>query len=323
MASGEVSRRRRRSVRTLIGTVVLFLLLGGISEAILRFGLGLGNPVLIVPDPACKYILKPDQNIFRFFSHTRTNHYGMRSDPISPLHAPSSLRILFVGDSITYGTSQVDQSQIFTEILHRDLPSIVHRPVEVLNASAGAWAIDNELSYVRSRGIFESDLVLLVLNDGDVTQPRSTMAEVGDGLPHARPRTALGELYTRFIVPKFLHIVSRPDAGDSVSVNADGVIMRNLDDLNEFNELVRRQGAKLAIVYAPFRRDLPNLSSGAGLILKKWSASHQVPIFDLESAELSYSAQEITLDNGIHFSAKGNLVVAQEIEKLWPAVLGQ
>jgi hypothetical protein len=26
--------------------------------------------------------LKPDQNVFRFFGHTRINHYGMRSDDI-------------------------------------------------------------------------------------------------------------------------------------------------------------------------------------------------------------------------------------------------
>jgi hypothetical protein len=140
----------RRTVAFSAALVVLAALL----EAMLRFGLGLGNPVLIAEDSACAYILKPDQDVFRFFSHTHVNHFGMRSDEVPALRDPHTLRILFVGDSITYGTSRIDQRQIFPEILHRDLRSIVQRPVEVLNASASSWAIDNELSYVRSRGRF-------------------------------------------------------------------------------------------------------------------------------------------------------------------------
>jgi hypothetical protein len=303
--------------RIFMGLVVGFAAL----EALLRFGLGLGNPILIQPDTACSYILKPNQDVMRFFVHTHINRYGMRSDEIAANHTPRTLRLLFVGDSLTYGTTQVDQKAIFTEILHHDLPAIEHRPVEVLNASAGAWAPDNELAYVQSRGTFDSDIVLLVLNDGDLTQPRATTAEIGDGLLQKRPATAIGELYTRYIRPRLAHAAGRGDAGDSVSAHGGDVMRKNVADLDEFAALVSSHGARLILIYIPFRKDIPQESKESAAKLYTWSSAHQVAMADLTSAETPYTSSEITLDNGIHFNRQGHLVVARAIEQLWPELV--
>lgn len=293
-----------------------------IAECVLRFGLGLGNPVLIAPDAASTYTLKPNQHTFRFFAHSSINSFGMRSEEVPANRAPHSLRLMFVGDSITYGTSRVDQSKIFTEILHRDLPSITHEPVEVLNASASAWAIDNELSFVRSRGIFQSDIVLLVLNSGDLAQPRSTMAQVGDDLPQKREGTAIGELWTRYIGPRILGRRRHVDAGDSSGDPSGAIERANLTELEAFRALVTSQHARMVLVYAPFRKDLPNPSAASAATLHAWAAAHQVPLLDLTTAESAHSAREITLDGGVHFNEKGHRLVADAIERDWPA-LGQ
>ena len=317
-ASGVNLRQRRHRVHWILRILIGLVLAVAFIEAVLRFGLGLGNPVLIQPDSACSYILKPDQEVRRFFVHTHINHYGMRSDEVTVPHKAGTLRLLFVGDSLTYGTTQVDQQKIFTELLHRDLSDIVHQPVEVLNASAGAWAPDNELSYIRSRGIFQSDLVLLVLNDGDLTQPRATIADIGDNLPQQRPLTAIGELYSRYIRPRIAHGTGKSDAGDSVAGNADEVLGANLQELDTFEQLVTSQGARMVLIYIPFRKDIPQEAASSAEILHKWSSAHHVNMCDLTSAESSFSLGEITLDNGIHLNAKGHLVVARAIEKLWP-----
>lgn len=306
----------RRKVRSLVGLVLVVALI----EAVLRFGLGLGNPILIQPDAACSYILKPDQDVVRFFAHTRINHYGMRSDEVTPNHNPGTLRLLFLGDSVTYGTTRVDQNGLFTEILHRELPEIAHRPLEVLNASAGAWAPHNELSYIQSRGIFQSDFVLLVLNDGDLSQPRATMADVGDNLPQKRPLTAIGELFSRFVVPHVVRMVRRQDAGDSVAADAGEVTRDNLAVLDKFRELVNAQGATPVIVYIPFRKDIPQQSRASALALHAWSDEHSVAIIDLTSAELGNATKDISLDDGTHLNARGHLVVARAIEQAWTQV---
>jgi hypothetical protein len=50
--------------------------------------------------------------------------------------------------------------------------------------------------------------------------------------------------------------------------------------------------------------------------------SRRHPILDLTSAEQPYPFGEITLDHGVHFNAKGNAIVADAIEKLWPRAVG-
>lgn len=317
------TRGSRPLARTLIRWLVAFVFVIGVTECTLRFGLGLGNPVLIARDAACSYTLKPDQDVVRFFVRTHINHYGMRSDEVPAARTPGVVRLMFVGDSITYGTTRIDQRQIFTELLHRQLPAVLDRPVEVLNASAGGWAPENELAFLQSRGVFQSDIVLLVLNDGDLTQPPSTISAVGNDLPQRRPATAIGELFTRYIRPRMMRTLPKSDAGDSVAAKSEGTVSENFCNLENMRVLVESQRARLVIIFIPFRRDIPNLSSVSESELRAWSDIHRVPMFDLTSAELPYSARDLSLDNGIHFNAKGHAVIAQAIARDWPTVIGK
>ena len=321
-ASGSDRQGRRSKARMsafFFGGAVLAVV---VSEFSLRLGLGLGNPILIAEDPACAYILKPDQDVVRFFVHTQINHFGMRSDEVPTERTAGALRLMFVGDSITYGTTRVDQREIFTEELHHDLPAIVHRPVEVLNASAGGWAPDNELSYLQSRGVFQSNFVFVVLNDGDLTQRRSTIVDVTDELPLRRPATAIGELYERYIRPRMAQFIGKADAGDSIVGNPAEVIHENLEDLDRMNELAKSQGSRLLIIYIPFRSNAPERSATSAAILSAWSRAHLVPMCDLTAAEARYATNEITLDDGIHLNAKGHHVIAQAIERSWAGLAG-
>lgn len=297
----------------------LAALLAG-AELSLHFLLGLGNPVLVTPDPACDYILKPNQNVYRFFCHTHTNAWGMRSNPFPAVPDSGTLRVLFIGDSVTYGTSHVDQSKIFSEILHRELPSVLHRSVEVLNASAGGWAPDNEVSWLRSRGTFHSNVVLLVLNSGDLAQPRNRISGLGDDTPVRAPATAIGELWLRYLKPRFFHLAPRTDAGDVAQPNAETTIRANLTELETAASLASSQHARFAIVYIPFRKEIPQPAAESEAALRTWTAAHNVPLFDLTSVEASYLPKQISLD-GDHLTADGHRIIAEAIEKQWASIL--
>lgn len=317
-----VPSSRNRLRRWLPLTALFFLIAAGMLEASLRLLLGLGNPILITPDPECGYIVKPDQDKFRFFVHTSINHFGMRSDQIATRPDPHTLRLMFVGDSITFGTTRVDQSQIFTQIVQRELPRIVQRPVEILNASANAWAPDNEVAYVRSRGIFQSDAVILVLNDGDLTQPRATIDQVGGELV-TRPPLALDELWAKLAMPRIRHAFHAPeksDAGDTIDPNASTVLQQNLADLTGLNRLVSSHHVRLIVIYIPFRADIPAVSGRCLAPLRSWAAAHQVPLLDMTSVEASHSPREINI-NGGHLNAYGNLLIARALEQSLPRYL--
>jgi len=320
----QVKTRSHSFLRILIWTVGSLVILTGLTEVSLRLLFGLGNPIVVTPDAACSYIEAPNQHTYRFFHEVDINQYGMRSDAFAPHPSPGTLRIMFVGDSVAYGTSQVGQQYIFTQLLRRDLPSIVHHPVEVLNASASGWAIDNELSYIRSRGIFNSALVLLVLNNGDVSQPPAVIqGGLSQDTTYDHPKTAIGELWSRYLKFKLRGLLPRrrKDQGDAAHMSDQIDIRANLLRLAEFQQLVTDAHARLAIVYLPFRSNLPNGAATAEAILHQWSAAHHVPLFDLSATEESQPTRAITLD-GAHFNVRGNRLVAQGVEEGWSAVLG-
>ena len=209
--SGGRSRRAKRSwkSRLLLAFVILAILVVA-TELILRSVFGLGHPLLYVADAGCGYLPAPNQHLHRFFAHNDINAQSMRSDPIQTSKPADGIRILFVGDSVTYGQTFTDQPKIFTSILGRELPGQLHRPVEILNASAGAWAVGNELGYIRSRGIFSADLVVFVVNTYDMTQAFNDTS-LGTDIAYAdhNPPCAIAETWTRYIKPRLFHKVGR------------------------------------------------------------------------------------------------------------------
>src|SRR5205814_2503693 len=128
------------------------------------------------------------------FCHNDINAAGMRSAPIVSPKPKDEFRLLMIGDSVLYGMTHVDQSKIATSILARELPEQLHRQVEVLNASAGGWAVENEVGYLRSRGTFDADEVVFLLNGYDLTQPFNDLVPgVALTFPAQNPPLALWE----------------------------------------------------------------------------------------------------------------------------------
>jgi hypothetical protein len=117
----------------------------------------------------------------------------MRSDEISATKSPWHMRVLFIGDSVTYGTTYIDQSRIFTSLVARKLPKRVGLPVDVVNASAGDWA---PASFLQSKGTFDANLILIVLNTSGLRQPFANLPQ-DPGFPTKAPLTAIGETWTR------------------------------------------------------------------------------------------------------------------------------
>src|ERR1700730_13282260 len=119
----------------LIGLVLLI----GLTEVGLRYVAGLGRPILYEPNAEFGYFMQPHQYTRRLLATTATNSYGMRSPEFAREKPSGVLRLMFLGDSITYGTTQVDQNDIFVEKVRRDLVANLGRRIEDLNASANGW----------------------------------------------------------------------------------------------------------------------------------------------------------------------------------------
>jgi hypothetical protein len=300
-----------------VGVVLLLILL----EVGLRV-IGLGNPVVYSHDPDSGYLPTPNQNLHRFFHLNYVNAFSMRSADISARKPTGVYRVMFIGDSVTYGTTFVDQADIFTSILQRDLPALLHRPVEVLNASAGAWAPGNEEGYLRSHGIYDADLVVFVLNTGDLNQPFNDQSlSLVSGYPEHRPLLAIEEFWVRYIEPRLTRH-STADAGSTVS-GASGETIKSakiLQSLERAQKICEARGAKFAILYVPSHGGGWDTAQYADWLkdLHIWAEDQGAPILDA-GPDLAVSDWRSMYFDGVHLRPAGDLVVARMIEQNWPA----
>ena len=312
------------------------LIVGG--ECVLEM-MGLGRPILVTRHSPAKYELVPDQHIWRtwplsesLIARAWTNRYGMRSGPVRATRPPHTLRVYLLGDSMTYGTTQVDQSEIFASLVEKKLPAVVHERVQVLDGAAGGWAPANELAYLREHGTLDANRVIVVLNDGDPTQAEA-VDPYNEGIPSLSIHPVFGyqELWDRGLEPlirrKLMrwHLMSPPSAppgqaGDTVNENAD-VLGQNLKMLTEMQKFVEGSGGRMSIVFLPFVRKyygpytlgVVNESRDA---VKQWAAERGVPFLNL-TRELAPYGNSIRLRDHMHLNIEGNALVAKAIVSHW------
>jgi len=183
--------------------VAVVALVGG--EAVARYGLGLGDPPLSMAHTDIEYVFRPNQECLRFGNRVAYNAYSMRSDEMSRRKSdPNEFRVLVLGDSVVNGGNLTDQADLATEILQRELRKRSDRPVAVANVSAGSWGPGNLLAYVEVFGVFDADVVFVVLSSHDATDVPQFGNLVGTAnFPDVKPKWALSEAMFRYL-PRYL-----------------------------------------------------------------------------------------------------------------------
>jgi lysophospholipase L1-like esterase len=299
------------------------LILTGLSASVilevgLRLGWGLGTPALSQPDSHTGYRFKPNQNLSRFGKQIAYNQYSQRSDELT-LHKPAHhFRILMVGDSVLNGGSLVDQGQTITEQLKNRLAK-PGRSAEVLNASAGLWAIGNRAGYLQKFGTFESDMVIIQIGTGDLTQETtpSTLLQQSLDFPEHPPASAIVELWTRYIEPRLYQLIQShpPDTPAPAKPDlSNQAFQQNLALLQTTLQNLKTKKIPVAILFTPHEEDLLPLSKPPQYKLEFFRSlqSLNIPIFDIQEewATLPAFTVKSFFVDGVHLTETGNQAIA-------------
>jgi lysophospholipase L1-like esterase len=230
------------------------------GELFARYYLGLGTPPLSVADPQIEYLFMPDQDVTRFGNHFFTNHYGMRSNAFPVKREAHELRVMVFGDSVLNGGNLTDQADLATSILKNNLTELTANNVVVGNISAGSWGPGNWLAYVNKYGLFDADIVVLVISSHDYADNPTFEPLNSNTHPTERPLSALTEGITRYLpryLPKFASSKSVKETDHFVEPPTEQVA-KGLEDLENFLELVKNS-AKYIIVFQHWERDEINI----------------------------------------------------------------
>ncbi|MDP9083513.1 MAG: hypothetical protein M3N50_07090 [Pseudomonadota bacterium] len=281
----------------------------GIVEMTSRMIFGLGSPVLFEVDPNFGSYPRPNQRLHRFFVDIDTNQYGMRSSPFAPKKQADEYRILFVGDSVPFGTTYIDQRDIFVEQIDLRLRQKKNVRAVIMNASSPGWAPSNELGFIKTRGLYDADLVVLVYNTKDLTQQFSAYRD-SPITPLANPRFAISELWLRYVIPRLFPQLAVVDPGSTAAqgkprLSDEALVMETIERTKEF---VASKGARFVILYSPvFTDDVRSYQSDwdeALARLKRWGIQEGVPIIDMTNS-VSRNSARVYVD-GIHLRKAGN-----------------
>jgi hypothetical protein len=175
--------------KTKIAGVLLAL---GLAAAELLVQLsGIIDMPLYQADNQLGYIPAPNQSgAFLHSRHYRFNEYSMGSAAFEP--DPRRFNLLLVGDSIVLGGNPINHS----ERLGPQLEKI--SGWQVWPVSAGSWALQNELAYLRKHPdvLGRVDAVAIVLNSGDFGEPSSWVSPLTH--PLERPFPALLYVFKKY-----------------------------------------------------------------------------------------------------------------------------
>ena len=284
-----------------------------LAEGGLRLVLGLGDPPLYVADDEIGYLLAPNQNLKRMGNKIQINQYSMRSEAIEKSKPDSVFRVLLVGDSIINGGWWTDQEETISSLIKNKLGSDGNS-VQVLNASANSWGPRNQLAYLKRFGVFESQVIVLVINTDDLfaTAPNSAPVGRDRNYPDRKPLLALTEAYERFIAkPKPLP--NQPEEkGDRVGFN--------LEAIREINEIAKSQNTQFILAMTPLLREFGATGSRdyekkARNRLQEFTIKEKITYIDFLPIFGDFPQPEFLYRDHIHLSPQGNHLVSETLAK--------
>jgi len=301
---------------------------GGLLIAVLAAGelagrmLGLHTPMLYQVT-SYGYRVAPDQDFRRFGHRVFINHQGLRNEPIAPLPAAGTLRILCLGDSITNGGAITDQDDTYPYQFQR-LLGAGGQKVEVLNASAPGWAIGNEAGWLKENGVLGAQAAVFTIGTLDLFQELAG-PETVDGHPsfpsHA-PAFALEDLVTHYLVPRLL-LRSLADPGARPSAQSLEGARENIGQLLDMAELARRSGATPTVLFIeqPGRFELSDpYTASAKTQLFEALKDRGIPFVDTRDSVERAGGRALFRD-GLHPNVDGNRVLAQLAARLLTPVI--
>ena len=101
--------------------------------------IGLGKPILYEDDSLVGYRLKPNQRVRRFQNkYITTDKEGFRISKFQKENVYSE-KIVFVGDSVTYGGSYIDNKELFSQLFCE----ISKNNYYCLNGAINSWGTHN------------------------------------------------------------------------------------------------------------------------------------------------------------------------------------
>ena len=209
-----------------VGRMAVVMLTGITGlEAVCRYGLGLGDPPLVVRDPLCGYRFAPSQSVQRFGNTVSYDDRSVRGNIVEP-NATDPFRVLIIGDSVVNGGALTDDADTADGVLNDLGVRLGGRRLSFRSLSAGSWAPPQQLGYLRAYGTANANAIVFVLSSHDALGRHKGNVPP---FPSQKPWLAAEELVLRYVLQQKQHIFDSGDGWEATAANVPTEIANAAD----------------------------------------------------------------------------------------------
>lgn len=272
--------------------------------------LGYGNPPLYAHDPAIGFVLKPGQFLSRAHGcEVVINNLGMRGRDTTKEKPVGVKRVVVFGDSVPYGGSYIHQDDVFCAVAQSTLNRHSKgTKYEILNAGVNALGPRNVREYVKRRGLYGADMVIVFFPWGNLRRDYTTYYAVP--FWSNSPRYALAEFCRHACWAAFGYLSQRWKEVDAFT-NQDNLLM-NIEALADIKDICAAARTPVYFFWSPYRAALkgqPDSYESDREILRKAIPSAMMVMLDPLFAKVG-DPDPLFVDEA-HYSAKGHRLVGE------------
>lgn len=215
---------------------------------------GLGKVVIYDANPIYGYRPQPLQQVARRQSSTITiNNLGLRAEQDWDKE-DFAHKVLFLGDSVTYGGSYIDNKELFSYWVGEQYPKFITG-----NAGVNGWGVNNVHAFIKEMQFLPAQVYVSVFPEGDFYRGLNRIG--GQPFWTRKPKYALEELFQYLIYELQL----RKNPGFNIATASEQekalivrIAARNLKDLDRF---LKENNRDHLIYITPSRSGLLNKTS--------------------------------------------------------------
>ena len=283
-------------------------------ELVLRHMFGFCDALLYQSSDKYEYIAQPNQDRYRLGAHIRCNSYSQRSEKPDS----TKIKILGLGDSVLFGGTWMEQDSLATTLFS------LETGMQMLNISAGSWGPDNCAAYLKEKGTFDAQAMVLVCSSHDAYDIMSFFPVVGNfpTYPDKQYALAICELIDRYLIPRGKMLLAKysarldPDEAVVKAAQHTSVAKKSVIFDPGFDQL-KAVADSLHIPFGIYlHAEISELQRGTyndmGQQICQWAETHQIPLMKgLENGEKTEMYKDI-----IHLNEKGQRHLADCLKRI-------
>jgi lysophospholipase L1-like esterase len=300
------------------------------------------STTIFVRDPNLGWKLRPGSRGQWGEVEVQINRNGLRGPEIPQERHGTALRILYLGDSVTFGYRLPRYDMAFPYVVEKLLENDHGVEVETINAGVGGYSPWQHDAFLRADGVkYQPDVVLVGFVLNDVTEKFDLVRFGGTGLGSQLGRSyySIDDWLARNVaiyatarwIGTRLRFGENPQSGavDRERASLEDLLRRpdsrrvkkawdvTLENLGRLVEYCQEEDLQLLVVVFPvtFQFRDPSLLSSPQRVLKSFCDDHDIACLDLlpplsrHIHEHDLKPQDLFIDLD-HPSEKGNEVVA-------------